>query len=194
MPAPPDYYEVLQVSPNADGEVIQAAYRRLVEKWHSERTPGDLSAFRRLSLLDEAYAVLSDPQKRQEYDRQREQPTTCGAVRAEPSASTAVMQQDVVSAAWGSGPYNQRQQVLSKSPRQLDDPKLVKPHEPPKKKESEWSKLKAGVITLLSLMAVGAPLQCRLERNRREMWQQTEARNKAAEQERLKKILQESRK
>jgi|SRR5262245_57879589 len=41
MPTTPDYYEVLQVSPNADEEIIQAAHKRLVEKWLSKMKPGD---------------------------------------------------------------------------------------------------------------------------------------------------------
>jgi curved DNA-binding protein CbpA len=115
MPAASDYYEALQVSPNADGEVIQAAYNRLVEKWHAERRPGDPSAFGRLSLLDEAYAALSDPVKRQEYDSRRRQPATCGAVGAEPAPATAVMQQDVVSAARTPMPYSQQQRTTDRA-------------------------------------------------------------------------------
>ena len=68
MTTPLDYYEVLQVSPNAEGEIIQAAYRRLAQKWHPDRRPGDPTASERMKVLNEAYAALSDPQKRQEYD------------------------------------------------------------------------------------------------------------------------------
>lgn len=97
MPASPDYYEVLQVSPNADGEVIQAAYKRLVDMWHSERRPGDPSSFERLAALDEAYAVLSDPPKRREYDA-RVRPSAAGrAVVDVPSHATAQPGQAVAS-------------------------------------------------------------------------------------------------
>ncbi len=68
MPLPPDYYEVLQVSPNADEEIIQAAYRRLAMKWHPDRRAGDSSASEHMKLINKAYEVLSTPQKRQEYD------------------------------------------------------------------------------------------------------------------------------
>jgi hypothetical protein len=71
----PNYYEVLQVSPNADVEIIQAAHRRLVEKWHTERQPGDPTAFHRLALLDEAVTALSDPLRRKEYDLRQKQLT-----------------------------------------------------------------------------------------------------------------------
>ncbi len=73
MTTSPDYYEVLQVSPNADAEVIQAAYRRLVEKWQATRSVGDPSAFTQLGTLDEALSCLSDPVRRLDYDAQRHQ-------------------------------------------------------------------------------------------------------------------------
>jgi curved DNA-binding protein CbpA len=63
-----DYYEVLQVSPNADVEVIEVAYKRLAYKWHPDRNPGDPSASERMKLLNEAYEILVNPQKRQEHD------------------------------------------------------------------------------------------------------------------------------
>lgn len=99
MVTTPDYYEVLQVSPNAEGEVIQAAYKRLVDKWHFDRRPGDLSAFERLSLLDEASAVLSDAQKRQEYDLRKRQPAKSGAGKEEFPQPSDKAQQKLVSAA-----------------------------------------------------------------------------------------------
>lgn len=68
-----DYYGTLQVSAAAEQEVIQAAYDRLVEKWLAQRKPGDPTAFQRMAMLDEALSVLSDPQKRQEYDLLRSQ-------------------------------------------------------------------------------------------------------------------------
>ncbi len=86
-----DYYEVLQVSPNADGEVIQAAYRRLAMKWHPDRNPGDPFAVSQMKLLNEAYGVLSDPAKRREYDLGRNRSgtnrgTDKDAPKAKPSA------------------------------------------------------------------------------------------------------------
>jgi curved DNA-binding protein CbpA len=69
----PDYYEVLQVSPNAEVEVIEAAHRRLAFKWHPDRRPGDPSASERMKLLNEAYEVLANLQTRQQYDSTRRQ-------------------------------------------------------------------------------------------------------------------------
>lgn len=67
-----DYYEVLQVSPNADQETIQRVYRILAHRFHPDnRESGNEDAFRELS---EAYAALSDPERRACYDvRHREE-------------------------------------------------------------------------------------------------------------------------
>jgi preprotein translocase subunit Sec63 len=65
-----DYYGLLQVDPRADTEVIEAAYRRLARKWHPDANP-DPEAAERMRALNEAYAVLGDPARRQAYDAER---------------------------------------------------------------------------------------------------------------------------
>ena len=65
-----DYYDILQVSPNAEPEVVGAAYRRLARKYHPDAYAGP-DATERMRELNEAYEVLSDPAKRAEYDRAR---------------------------------------------------------------------------------------------------------------------------
>lgn len=65
-----DLYEILQVHPRADPEVIQAAYRRLAQKYHPD-TSESSEAERKMKALNVAYEVLSNPKKRAEYDRQR---------------------------------------------------------------------------------------------------------------------------
>ena len=86
-----DYYEILQVSPSAHPDVIQAAYRRLALLYHPDRNPSE-DAVRIMAQLNEAYAVLSDPEQRAQYDRQRgTQPADAapkGPTADSPSAST----------------------------------------------------------------------------------------------------------
>jgi molecular chaperone DnaJ len=67
--APPDYYEILGVGRGAGEADLKKAYRQLALKHHPDRNPGDKSAEERFKAINEAYAVLSDPDKRAQYDR-----------------------------------------------------------------------------------------------------------------------------
>ena len=64
-----DYYEVLGVDKSADDATIKAAYRKLAKKNHTDVNPGDKDAEERFKEINEAYQVLSNPQKRAEYDQ-----------------------------------------------------------------------------------------------------------------------------
>ncbi len=64
-----DYYELLGVSRETDAGGIKTAYRKLALKYHPDRNPGDREAEETFKQLNEAYAVLSDPEKRDRYDR-----------------------------------------------------------------------------------------------------------------------------
>lgn len=64
-----DYYEVLGVARGASDEEIKKSYRRLAMKYHPDRNNGDKAAEEKFKQVGEAYAVLSDPQKRAAYDR-----------------------------------------------------------------------------------------------------------------------------
>ena len=69
MGAKRDYYDVLGVDRSAGKDAIKAAYRKLALKYHPDKKPGDKGAEERFKEAAEAYAVLSDPEKRANYDR-----------------------------------------------------------------------------------------------------------------------------
>ena len=64
-----DYYAILGVPRDASPEEIKRAYRELAKKYHPDKNRGDPEAEERFKEINEAYAVLSDPQRRAEYDR-----------------------------------------------------------------------------------------------------------------------------
>lgn len=64
-----DYYEVLGVDKNADDAAIKKAYRTLAKKYHPDMHPGDAEAEKKFKEASEAYAVLSDPEKKRQYDQ-----------------------------------------------------------------------------------------------------------------------------
>ena len=67
-----DYYQVLNVSPDATREQIKKAYVELVKRHHPDRNPTDPKSDERTKSINEAYAVLKDRRKRRRYDRARE--------------------------------------------------------------------------------------------------------------------------
>ena len=64
-----DYYEVLGVAKDADDNALKHAYRALAKKYHPDMNPGDKEAEAKFKEATEAYAVLSDPEKRKMYDQ-----------------------------------------------------------------------------------------------------------------------------
>jgi curved DNA-binding protein len=64
-----DYYKILGVSRSASAGEIKGAYRKLAMQYHPDRNPGDKHAEERFKEMNEAYQVLSDPQKRARYDQ-----------------------------------------------------------------------------------------------------------------------------
>ncbi|MBQ0043050.1 MAG: molecular chaperone DnaJ [Lachnospiraceae bacterium] len=64
-----DYYEVLGISKTADDAEIKKAYRVLAKKYHPDMNPGDAEAEKKFKEASEAYAILSDPEKRRQYDQ-----------------------------------------------------------------------------------------------------------------------------
>lgn len=69
MAAKRDYYEVLSVSRTAAGQEIKSAYRKLAVRYHPDKNPGDAQAEELFKEAAEAYAILSDGEKRARYDR-----------------------------------------------------------------------------------------------------------------------------
>ncbi len=66
-----DYYRTLGVAENASAEEIKKAYRKLAKQYHPDANPNDPSVAERFKEVSEAYAVLSDEQKRKQYDQMR---------------------------------------------------------------------------------------------------------------------------
>lgn len=64
-----DYYEVLGVDKSADEAAIKKAYRALAKKYHPDMNPGDEEAEKKFKEASEAYAILSDPEKKRQYDQ-----------------------------------------------------------------------------------------------------------------------------
>jgi curved DNA-binding protein len=63
-----DYFKTLGVEKNADPDAIKKAYRKLALKYHPDRNPGNQEAEEKFKKISEAYAVLSDPEKRKQYE------------------------------------------------------------------------------------------------------------------------------
>jgi curved DNA-binding protein CbpA len=110
MSAAPDAdpYKVLQVDPEAEDEVIQAAYRRLAQKYHPDRTPGP-DAADRMVAINAAWALVGDPGRRAAFDRERRTsaPSPPVTEQARPARPTSPRASDhppeTVSADWTSG-------------------------------------------------------------------------------------------
>ena len=64
-----DYYEILEITRDADSDEIKKAYRKMALKFHPDRNQGDKEAEEKFKQINEAYQVLSDDEKRRMYDR-----------------------------------------------------------------------------------------------------------------------------
>ena len=68
MQAEQDYYKILGVAPSANTKEINEAYRKLAFRYHPDRNQNNPEANRKMQEINEAYATLSNPSKRKEYD------------------------------------------------------------------------------------------------------------------------------
>ena len=66
----PNYWSLLGVSPECDSDELKSAFRREARKWHPDLNKNDVNAEERFKLINEAYAILSDPKKRGEWEKQ----------------------------------------------------------------------------------------------------------------------------
>ena len=65
----PNYWSLLGVSPNCDSNELKSAFRKEARKWHPDLNKNDVNAEERFKLINEAYAILSDPKKRKEWEK-----------------------------------------------------------------------------------------------------------------------------
>jgi preprotein translocase subunit Sec63 len=86
----PTYYDVLQVERDAPPERVRSAYRKLAQKYHPDKMPGNANAARAMAAINAAYEVLSDAHRRAEHDlwiRRAERPA--------PSTPVVPLPQDI---------------------------------------------------------------------------------------------------
>ncbi len=65
----PNYWSLLGVSPECDSNELKSAFRKEARKWHPDLNKNDVNAEERFKLINEAYAILSDPKKRREWEK-----------------------------------------------------------------------------------------------------------------------------
>ena len=89
MPSTPDpsHYETLRVAPDASPDALRRAYRRAAQQHHPDRLPGDVHAQERMARINEAYAVLSHPERRASYDQWLRAQQACRIARAAAEAA-----------------------------------------------------------------------------------------------------------
>lgn len=109
-----DFYAILGVPQDADEATIKKSYRKLAREWHPDSKPGDEAAEQRFKDIGEAYAVLSDPEQRKQYDAIRQMSRggarfTAGA--GGPGGAGGTGFEDIFSQMFGAGSAGPRQHV-----------------------------------------------------------------------------------
>jgi curved DNA-binding protein CbpA len=104
-----DWYKVLQVDPEADLDVIQAAYRRLAQKYHPDVGSADESRAQRMISINRAWEVLRDPKRRAAYDVERQSHALSTRIQGSdahpqaPRTTRRTTEPEIVSRDWTSG-------------------------------------------------------------------------------------------
>jgi hypothetical protein len=129
-----NYYRILHVQPEAPGQVITASYRTMMSKLRLHPDLGGDTAG--AALVNEAYAVLSDPDKRAEYDLQLRRPRAGGRSPSAGAAATAPARKPEVPAACPFCRADAPVEMHAKSRcRRCDSPLAPPPRHPPRKNE-----------------------------------------------------------
>ncbi|HEY7723272.1 MAG TPA: DnaJ C-terminal domain-containing protein [Pedococcus sp.] len=103
-----DFYAILGVPQDADAATVKKTYRKLARKEHPDQNPGDANAEQRFKEIGEAYAVLSDPEQRQQYDAIRSMTHGGARFRAGGPGGGGAGFEDVFSSMFGGGGGNVR--------------------------------------------------------------------------------------
>lgn len=104
-----NYYDVLGVSKSASQDEIKSAYRKLAKQYHPDFHPGDAAAAEKFKEINEANAVLSDEQKRKQYDYELEHPNMGGFGGDNPFSGGGFGGfEDIISSMFGGGAREQR--------------------------------------------------------------------------------------
>ncbi len=112
-----DYYATLGVEADASADDIKRAFRQLAREHHPDATGGDPESEQRYKEISEAYAVLSDPRKRQEYDNARMGIGSWSSPWGSPFASTI---EEIFSSFFGGGATAQRQQTRARQGESIE--------------------------------------------------------------------------
>jgi curved DNA-binding protein CbpA len=94
------YYDLLGVSPCAQPSSVRTAYRRLAQRYHPDKMPGNVKAEQVMAALNEAYAVLSDPRQRARYDEHIERTSDLARLAEERAHASFVERLEDQGAAW----------------------------------------------------------------------------------------------
>ena len=108
-----DYYKILGVDRNATEKEIKQAYRRLARQYHPDVNPGDKAAEERFKEINEAYEVLSDPEKRKKYDQFGAQWRQFERMGGRP--------EDFDWSQWTAGPQGQRVYTRTVTPEEFEE-------------------------------------------------------------------------